>query len=68
MKSRYSRQLVLEQIGPEGQEVLLKSKVIIIGCGALGTNSANHLVRAGIGKLLILDRDLVELNNLQRQS
>jgi molybdopterin/thiamine biosynthesis adenylyltransferase len=68
MNSRYSRQLVLAQIGPAGQEALLKSKVIIIGCGALGTNSANHLVRAGVGELLILDRDLVELNNLQRQN
>ena len=60
--------MVLDQIGPGGQEALLKSSVIIIGCGALGTNSANHLVRAGVGKLLILDRDLVELNNLQRQT
>lgn len=68
MTSRYSRQIVLDKIGPQGQEVLLKSKVIIIGCGALGTNIANNLARAGVGTLLILDRDLVELNNLQRQT
>ncbi|NIM11412.1 MAG: NAD(P)H-binding protein [Candidatus Aminicenantes bacterium] len=68
MNSRYSRQVVLEQIGPQGQEVLLRSKVIIIGCGALGTNIANNLARAGVGTLLIVDRDFVELNNLQRQT
>ncbi len=68
MNPRYSRQVVLENIGPQGQEVLLNSKVIIIGCGALGTNIANNLVRAGVGTLLIVDRDLVELNNLQRQA
>jgi molybdopterin/thiamine biosynthesis adenylyltransferase len=60
--------MVLDKIGPQGQEKLLKSKVIIIGCGALGTNIANYLARAGVGTLLILDRDLVELNNLQRQT
>lgn len=68
MNSRYSRQIVLDKIGPQGQEVLLKSKVIIIGCGALGTNIANNLARAGVGTLLVVDRDLVELNNLQRQT
>jgi adenylyltransferase/sulfurtransferase len=68
MNSRYSRQVVLDKIGPQGQEVLLKSKVIIIGCGALGTNIANNLARAGVGTLMIADRDLVELNNLQRQT
>ncbi|UCH94223.1 MAG: ThiF family adenylyltransferase [Candidatus Aminicenantes bacterium] len=68
MNSRYSRQVVLDKIGPQGQEVLLKSKVMIIGCGALGTHIANNLARAGVGTLLIVDRDLVELNNLQRQT
>lgn len=68
MNTRYLRQVVLDQIGPEGQELLLKSKVIIIGCGALGTHIANNLARAGVGKLLLVDRDLVELNNLQRQT
>lgn len=67
MSSRYSRQVVLENIGQSGQEMLLKSKVIIIGCGALGTNIANTLTRAGIGNIMIVDRDIVELNNLQRQ-
>ncbi len=67
MNPRYSRQVILDKIGREGQETLLKSKVVIIGCGALGTTIANNLARAGIGTLLIIDRDLVELNNLQRQ-
>jgi len=68
MNDRYSRQVILDKIGPQGQETLFKSKVVIIGCGALGTNIANNLARAGVGTVLIVDRDLVELNNLQRQN
>jgi len=68
MLDRYSRQIVLEQIGPDGQQTLSRSKAAIIGCGALGTNIAGFLTRAGIGDLLIIDRDLVELNNIQRQT
>ncbi|MBI5680208.1 MAG: ThiF family adenylyltransferase [Methanobacterium sp.] len=67
MQDRYSRQAILQNIGKEGQEKLAQSHVIIIGCGALGTVAANNLTRAGIGKISILDRDFVELNNLQRQ-
>jgi len=67
MQSRYSRQIILENIGKEGQEKLLNSSVAIVGCGALGTVAANNLARAGVGKLKIIDRDFVELNNLQRQ-
>ncbi len=67
MQNRYSRQTILQNIGDEGQEKLSKSRVIIVGCGALGTAAANNLARAGIGKISILDRDFVELNNLQRQ-
>lgn len=66
-ENRYSRQVILHNIGKEGQEILGKSHVIIIGCGALGTVAANNLARAGVGKISILDRDFVELNNLQRQ-
>ncbi len=64
---RYSRQTLFQPIGVAGQERLLASSVAIIGCGALGTMLANHLCRAGVGHLLIIDRDYVELNNLQRQ-
>lgn len=66
--SRYSRQLILPQIGEKGQKRLLESSVAIIGCGATGSVSANNLVRAGIGSITIFDRDILELNNLQRQT
>lgn len=64
---RYSRQVLLSHIGEEGQERLQKSKVTIIGCGALGTGIAEHLTRAGVGHLVVVDRDFIELDNLQRQ-
>lgn len=64
---RYSRQVLFEGIGREGQERLLESRVTLVGCGALGTVLANTLVRAGVGFLRICDRDYIEPNNLQRQ-
>ncbi len=67
MNGRYSRQILLREIGEEGQKRLLESKIAIIGVGALGCVVANNLVRAGAGRILIVDRDFVELNNLQRQ-
>jgi len=64
---RYSRQTLFGPIGKEGQARLSDASVAIIGCGALGTVLANNLCRAGIGRLVIADRDYIELNNLQRQ-
>src|SRR5256886_9299599 len=64
---RYSRQTLFGPIGKDGQKQLGDSSVAIIGCGALGTVIANNLCRAGIGSLVIADRDYIELNNLQRQ-
>jgi adenylyltransferase/sulfurtransferase len=64
---KYSRQTLFAPIGAEGQERLRQSKVVILGCGALGTAHANALVRAGVGTLRIVDRDFVEESNLQRQ-
>jgi molybdopterin-synthase adenylyltransferase len=64
---KYSRQVLFRPIGLEGQERLLRSRVVIAGCGALGTAQANGLVRAGVGTLRIIDRDYVEESNLQRQ-
>jgi len=64
---KYSRQILFLPIGAEGQEKLLQSKAVIIGCGALGTAQANALVRAGVGTVRIVDRDFVEESNLQRQ-
>ncbi len=65
---RYSRQTLFAGIGQAGQERLARSRVLIVGCGALGTGLANLLARAGVGYLRIADRDFVEANNLQRQN
>lgn len=67
MNNRYSRQELFPPIGKEGQQKISTKHVLIIGAGALGTGSAEALVRAGIGKLTIVDRDYVEWSNLQRQ-
>ncbi|HKV42574.1 MAG TPA: ThiF family adenylyltransferase [Blastocatellia bacterium] len=64
---RYSRQELFEGIGPEGQARLGDSKAVIIGCGALGSIHAETLARAGVGRITLIDRDLVEDSNLQRQ-
>ena len=64
---RYSRQILFSPLGESGQELLLRSKVAIVGCGALGTFQAAALARAGVGTLIIVDRDYVEPSNLQRQ-
>jgi adenylyltransferase/sulfurtransferase len=64
---KYSRQILFAPIGAKGQEKLLQSRVVILGCGALGTAQANALVRAGVGTVRIVDRDFVEESNLQRQ-
>src|SRR6267378_6370803 len=65
---RYSRQILFEGIGKEGQRRLLGARVVIIGCGALGSAQAESLARAGVGKMRIADRDFVEASNLQRQT
>ena len=65
--SRYHRQYLFKKIGEEGQHKLVKSRITIIGCGALGTVLVNTLARAGVGFIRIVDRDFIELNNLQRQ-
>jgi molybdopterin/thiamine biosynthesis adenylyltransferase len=64
---RYSRQILVQQIGRAGQEKLAAARVGLVGCGALGSVISNHLVRAGIGYLRIADRDHPELHNLHRQ-
>lgn len=66
--SRYARQILLPQIGADGQRRLAESRVLLVGCGALGCHVADQLVRGGVGRLVIADRDLVELTNLQRQT
>ena len=64
---RYSRQIVLKEIGGIGQEELLSSKITLIGLGALGSPAAYYLTAAGIGNLRIIDFDRVEISNLHRQ-
>lgn len=64
---RYSRQILLPHVGGKGQEKLLKAKVLMIGAGGLGSPAALYLAAAGVGCLGIVDSDVVEVNNLQRQ-
>ncbi len=66
--SRYSRQILLKEIGTEGQALLRRKKIAIVGIGALGTVAAELLARAGVGSLLLIDREVIEGSNLQRQT
>jgi molybdopterin-synthase adenylyltransferase len=68
LHEKYSRQVLFAGIGKAGQERLLASRAVVVGCGAIGAATANLLVRAGVGHLRILDRDFVEPSNLQRQT
>lgn len=65
---RYSRQVLFEGIGAEGQRRLRSARALVVGCGALGSAQAEMLARAGVGRLRIVDRDFVEESNLQRQT
>jgi len=64
---RYSRHIILEQVGGAGQEKLLSSRVLIVGAGGLGAPAALYLAAAGVGTIGIIDNDRVDLTNLQRQ-
>lgn len=67
MNDRYSRQQLFTPIGVEGQQHLQQKHLLIVGAGALGSATAEPLVRAGVGRVTIIDRDYVEWSNLQRQ-
>ena len=67
MTDRYSRQILFREIGEEGQRAITQGRVAVMGMGALGTVIANSLARAGVGYLRLIDRDYVEMSNLQRQ-
>src|SRR4051794_25581351 len=66
-RERYSRQILFAGIGERGQEALLGSHAVVVGCGALGSSHAGALARAGVGTITIIDRDYVEPSNLHRQ-
>jgi molybdopterin-synthase adenylyltransferase len=66
-KSRYARQMRFAPLGVEGQRRLSAARALVVGCGALGSVITSTLARAGVGRLRIVDRDFLELNNLQRQ-
>jgi molybdopterin/thiamine biosynthesis adenylyltransferase len=66
-RTRYSRHILFSPIGESGQARLARSRVAIVGLGALGSALANHMVRSGVGTIRLLDRDFVEESNLQRQ-
>ncbi|MDG1896101.1 MAG: ThiF family adenylyltransferase [Fuerstiella sp.] len=65
--ARYQKQILFSEIGEDGQQALRTSRVLLVGCGALGCVLADAMARAGVGHLRIVDRDYVELSNLQRQ-
>jgi adenylyltransferase/sulfurtransferase len=67
MQERYSRQVLFEGIGEEGQRRLLEGTAVVVGCGALGAMQIETLARAGVGRLRLVDRDVVEPSNLHRQ-
>ena len=64
---RYSRHIILPEVGGKGQKKILEGKVLLVGAGGLGSPSAYYLAAAGVGKIGIVDMDVVDLSNLQRQ-
>jgi molybdopterin/thiamine biosynthesis adenylyltransferase/rhodanese-related sulfurtransferase len=66
-RARYSRHLALPQVGEEGQQKLLQAKVLLVGAGGLGSPAAVYLAAAGVGTLGLVDGDVVDVTNLQRQ-
>ena len=64
---RYSRHILLKEIGKEGQDRLSEGRVLLIGCGGLGTPVAMYLAAAGVGTIGLMDGDVVDESNLQRQ-
>ena len=65
---KYSRQIIMEKVGFEGQKKIYNSSICIVGCGGLGTSAAQYLSMSGIGRLVLIDPDSIVLSNLNRQT
>ena len=65
---RYSRQIVLKDVGPSGQKKIINSKVLVVGAGGLGCPVIDYLSRAGVGNIGVVDNDKVNISNIHRQS
>ncbi len=65
---KYSRQIVIDEIGESGQLKIINSKIAIVGCGGLGTSAAQYLAMSGVGNLFLIDYDKIDLSNLNRQT
>ncbi|GAB7262789.1 hypothetical protein DaDZ19_44600 [Dickeya ananatis] len=67
IKKRYARHLSLQDIGTDGQLKIMQAKVLVIGAGGLGSSCLLYLAAAGVGEIAVVDHDIVDLSNLQRQ-
>ena len=65
---KYSRQIIMEKIGMSGQKKIFNSSICIIGCGGLGSSAAQYLSMTGVGNIMLIDHDLINLSNLNRQT
>ncbi len=65
---KYSRQIIINEVGESGQLKIINSKIAIVGCGGLGTSAAQYLSMSGVGDLLLIDYDKIDLSNLNRQT
>ena len=65
---KYSRQIIIEKIGMSGQKKIFKSSICIVGCGGLGSSAAQYLSMTGVGNIMLIDHDLINLSNLNRQT
>ena len=65
---RYSRQIILKDVGTAGQKKIIKSKVLVVGAGGLGCPVIDYLTRAGVGNIGIIDHDKIDISNIHRQS